>query len=131
MAIYKAMFGFNGVSLPEVLRDPVLAFAPAAASWGITFDGMFHNATGDWLDGTIWVVILLLAVWILPNSMEIMRRYHAIQFNLHRVSGSGKALWRPAWRPTPRWATLIGVFAAASVLLMILGVNSEFLYYQF
>ncbi|CAN0566566.1 unnamed protein product [Laminaria digitata] len=129
--MYKAMFGFNGLSLPEIARDPVLALAPAALSWGVTFDGMFHNATGDWLDGTIWLVILVAAVWGLPNSMEIMRRYNAIHLDLHRSPQKALRGWRPVWRPTLAWASMIGVFTAASVLLMILGVDSEFLYYQY
>lgn len=131
LAMYKAMFGFNGLSLPEIARDPVLALAPAALSWGVTFDGMFHNATGDWLDGTIWLVILVAAVWGLPNSMEIMRRYNAIHLDLHQEPQKALRSWRPVWRPTLAWASLVGVFTAASVLLMILGVDSEFLYYQF
>jgi alginate O-acetyltransferase complex protein AlgI len=78
------------------------------------------------------LIALFAAVWLLPNSQEIM--------GIASTSGPGpssssspSSKWRQAlsWRPTMAWAFGMGVVGFISLFAMALGRESPFLYFQF
>jgi alginate O-acetyltransferase complex protein AlgI len=125
-SMYRAMFGINGISIPDELQTK----APWLEKTGVKFDGMFHNATGDWVVGITWIAILLYVIWFLPNTMELMRRYLYPREGLllHKTKQRHKAV---VWRPSVYWAIVISIGSALSILLIAFGAPSDFLYYQF
>ena len=119
-AILRAMAGLNGLVLPDVW----LARAGSAGA-ALTALGLQFGATPA-LPGTgviHWIWILLLVVWLAPNSQQLM----AI---------AKPALGVPAGPPS-RLAWSVGPVAAllttAMALAVIVNLNrhSEFLYFQF
>lgn len=76
-----------------------------------------------------WVMALVLFVWFLPNTQQLLARYRPA-FDFHRVADDRAKLqdWL-RWRPVPAWAVLTGV--AAAVAIVNLSKVMEFIYYQF
>jgi hypothetical protein len=117
-----AMFGANGVALPDALliRAPELVQSAAAAA------GIRAELGGGTEFVVMWTKIILLHVVIftLPNTQQIMGRFEpALDFK-----------WPPyAYRLTAafdvRWALTIGALGGLGLLAMTR--HSEFLYYQF
>ena len=125
-AMYRAMFGVNGISLPDELKT----MAPWLERMGVKFDGMFHNATGDWIVGYAWIAILLFVIWFLPNTMELMKRYMYPRESIMQLRTNTRFIIS-MWRPSLFWAAVIASGGALSLLLIALGTPSDFLYYQF
>lgn len=88
-----------------------------------TFDDLVSDGV-PLLAGTALIALLM------PNVIDIFRRYRAVLhpgFELRRLG----AVFRPLqWRPQPWFGVGIGVLAGCG-LIAILGWRSEFLYFQF
>ncbi|WP_243438916.1 MBOAT family O-acyltransferase [Fundidesulfovibrio soli] len=74
--------------------------------------------------------LLLAAVFILPNTQQVLRRYSP-GIGLYR--GERHFLLRGlVWKPTLGWALVVAVLLTASVLTVFTSFKSlEFLYFQF
>ena len=93
------------------------ALVMVRAMMGMSGIGEFNRGAFNW----IW--ILLLVVWLAPNTQRIMKRFDpALDFMNHAES---KFAWRPNWL----WLTA-HVTAALFGLISISKV-SEFIYFQF
>jgi D-alanyl-lipoteichoic acid acyltransferase DltB (MBOAT superfamily) len=82
----------------------------------------------DWTAGVahfIWIIVLYVIVWGMPNTQQIMRHY--FEPSLDRIAAG--PLPRFAWRPTRGWAMAVG--ALTSIGILAIGGTTEFLYYQF
>ena len=76
-----------------------------------------------------WVMGLVLFVWLLPNTQQLMERYRPA-FDFARVAKERVLLQRwLRWRPVAPWALLTA--AAAAVAIVNLSKVMEFIYYQF
>jgi D-alanyl-lipoteichoic acid acyltransferase DltB (MBOAT superfamily) len=81
-------------------------------------------ASTDILRSVLWLGLLYLTVWFMPNTQQIMRHYDPA---LGRIQpGPFAAL---VWRPTLPWAIAAGL--GASLGILALGGTTEFLYFQF
>ena len=124
--ILLSMFGFRGVSLPSGLA--------AVAAWvpfpGLHFDGMFNHGLAQWSDGMLWLAALAAIVWLTPNTQQILDRFEpSLDSQAVRFGGLH---WRwYQWQP--RWihAVYIAVLGLTAAAFMLIGTNSEFLYFQF
>jgi len=117
-----AMFGTNGVALPDALliRAPELVQSAAAAA------GIRAELGGGTEFVVMWTKIILLHVVIftLPNTQQIMGRFEpALDFR------SPPRAYRLTAAFDMRWATAIGALGGLGLLAMTR--HSEFLYYQF
>lgn len=121
IAILSAMMGQNGIAMPGFLE----AVIPFEVEW-LTYS--------TWLgyDGTAtvfaWIALLLLIVWMGPNSQQIMRRFRPAFEN---YPGEIRQ-WRYSvgeWQPTIPWAVASGVVIWLAIVH--LANPSEFLYFQF
>ena len=75
------------------------------------------------------IVLLLVVVWWLPNTSQIMRRYRP-HVGAYEGPGAGPAK-RLLWRPIPTWGLAYGVLLSAAVTAALYAETSEFLYFQF
>jgi alginate O-acetyltransferase complex protein AlgI len=131
---------FSGmVNLPGSWHD---AFGPLASGlgWlGVRFEGPPVSADQRVL--VLWLVVWLAVVWYLPNTQQMLARWHPA-FNygvaererdpplLERApSGMRLLSWRLEWRPNAAAAVFVGLLAALAFLN--LHHVSEFLYFKY
>lgn len=80
----------------------------------------------------LWVSGLLAAVFLLPNTQQIMSHYKPALEYLRRYRLHVPQIRRPSpivWRPTPLWAAVIAAMSLAAFTQ--LSRVSEFIYYRF
>ncbi|HET7834010.1 MAG TPA: MBOAT family protein, partial [Gallionella sp.] len=118
--IVQVMLGSNGVALP----DNWFARFPAFHDWLDSY-GLFAPSNGLATSGMMnWIWILLLVVWLAPNTQTIMQTFRPA---LDAPQPSART--RLAWRPSLVAALLIWGLAFAA--LINLSQQSTFLYFQF
>jgi alginate O-acetyltransferase complex protein AlgI len=119
-AIYRGLFGFNGISLPSQadFLEPLTRLVP------IAFDGLgAFGSVGGERKGVIVIAILLVVVAFAPPTHRWLARTRPV---LGRISDPS----RIQWRPSLRWAIVTGLIASIAVYGMFSGVD-EFIYFQF
>ena len=127
--VLSGMAGLHGYALPE----SYLAYFNKLANLGdylVTIGWQFGDVgLFKGVSEVFGLAILLLISVALPNTQQIMRRYHPA-FETYR--GEIKRLsdrWLE-WRPTIFYGIFIGFIFMMSIFA-ILKVESEFLYFQF
>ena len=121
LVIVKAMAGLNGFSLPATWGAKWGAAGVWLAAHGVSFGGSAAVLNGGAVN---WIVILLLVVWLAPNSQQIMGRYRPV-LDMPRSTPDTRLSWQPTWR----WLAVNYVVAAWA--LMSMSTLSEFLYFHF
>jgi D-alanyl-lipoteichoic acid acyltransferase DltB (MBOAT superfamily) len=122
MRILGGMAGLNGVVLPITWVAPLGGSAQYLSQFGVDFAPLLLPHAPQAL---MIIALLLCAVWLLPNSLECMRRARP-SLNVEAIMATSRYM---TWTPNARWAVLGGV--AAAVSLLSLDRVSEFLYFQF
>ncbi|MBI1175175.1 MAG: MBOAT family protein [Sideroxydans sp.] len=118
-AIAHAMLGGNGIAIP----DNWFSRFPAFHLWLAKF-GLFAPSNGLASSGMMnWIWILLLIVWLAPNTQTIMQSFRPA-LNVPQPPPS-----RLQWQPSLLSATLI--WGLAFTALINLSQLSTFLYFQF
>lgn len=103
-------------------------------------EALLHIGSGAAADARIpssleWarIIVLLAAVWLLPNSVQLMRRAFLLSDDNTRAhlrdDGPRPAWRRLAWRPSLAWAAVAALCLALA--LMPTRPRIEFLYFQF
>ncbi len=121
MAMYGALFGLNGVALPESFCDTlnIWGLGNVMQQLGVSFDG-------EWEWESIGQLFFLFALGIIallaPNLTEL--------FQLYGARLSDRLRWMQ-FDFNYRWMTFAAVTLAASVLLVLSHRVSEFLYFEF
>jgi len=123
MTMYGAMFGFNGISLPESLLGRI-ALQDELIALGFQFNGMFGNMVFK-VGGIVWLVVLACIVWLLPNLQDWIGSNGALREHTAWKQGTT----RMVWAPNTRWAIVAGL--ATGMAILGLSRVSEFLYFQF
>jgi D-alanyl-lipoteichoic acid acyltransferase DltB (MBOAT superfamily) len=124
ITMYRAMFGFNGISLPESLLGRLGTLQDELVAVGVQFNGMFGNRVFH-PSGVVWLLALGCIAWLLPNVHDWAGRNGALRE--HSVWKDTEN--RLGWSANTTWATLVGV--AAGISILGLSRVSEFLYFQF
>ncbi|MGH6927086.1 MAG: MBOAT family O-acyltransferase, partial [Dongiaceae bacterium] len=127
-AIYNAMFGFDGISLP-------LEFAPVARSLGLSGITFFaENYRTEFYTGLAWVICGGAIALLLPNSIEVLARYRPA-CNMEVLEGRttrAPRIRRPAaFAMNVRLAAAVGALLFLSVKTMNSATVTEFLYFNF
>ncbi len=118
--LVQTMLGANGVSMP----DNWFIRIPAFHHW-LEAQGVFGTSNGLATGGMMnWIWILLLVVWLAPNTQTIMQSF---QPALDVPQPIPKTWLR--WRPNFVAAVLI--WGLAFVALINISQQSTFLYFQF
>jgi hypothetical protein len=121
--ILKGMLGLNGVSLPVAFSGKAwLGWFPSRFA---VFDGLLTNTRSSAAHAVLWIALLLLIAWMLPNTQQLTRYFHPGYESIHAPT----VLPSLTWRPSHRWAMLTGIVLALGVLS--LNRVSAFLYFQF
>lgn len=121
---YTAMFGGNGISLPaEMVAGP----ASILQNIGFRFDGMFIDGSfGDAKRGGWLIISMLLITWFAPNTSELFKKEGPA---LGIESFKDERRWRIYWQSS--WPWLVTIALIATLALMLIQKQSEFLYFQF
>ena len=124
MTMYSAMFGFNGISLPESLLGRFGPVQDELIALGVQFNGMFGNQVFQ-SGGIIWLMVLSVIIWLFPNLQDWIGDNGALrEHTAWKRSGT-----RIEWSMNKRWAIVAGL--ATGVAILGLSRVSEFLYFQF
>ena len=120
LAIVHAMLGGNGFVMPDAWLPKWGAFGQWLAAHGAAF-GASNGLIGG---GAInWIWILLLIVWLAPNTQQIMQGFRPA------LGTPAMPATRLAWQPTIKAAALIWLLGFIAVIN--LNKQSAFLYFQF
>ncbi|RCK23012.1 hypothetical protein TH6_08180 [Thalassospira profundimaris] len=122
--VFKGMIGLNGVVLPVHYKGLLpSAFGDTLASIGVKFGSLSVYGGGMQL---LQLSLLLLFVWLLPNTQQIMGRYDVVLDK----RAEPVALWM-CWRPSVATGCVIAVLSAYLWMLGMQGKAGEFIYFQF
>jgi hypothetical protein len=117
------MHGFDAIPVPSTAMSVLQHLGPIS-----TFLTSTHHVLAVPIDDSIpapaSVALRLFIVWALPNSQQIMAKFSP---SLTATRGAAP-VWL-TWQPTVRWALVLGVLLAAS--LMSFQQTKVFLYFQF
>jgi len=88
------------------------------------------------IEEVVIIPLLMVLVWILPNSQQWLRLFETSLGPQHTRS---KAFDQPGflmrtlflWRPTPAFAVIVGIFGFFAVMRALSAAPSEFLYFKF
>lgn len=119
----QGMAGYNGIVFPQGLIASNSALFPILTDWGIRFEEM-----GKISRALNVIVICLLAIWVAPNTLQIMKYYRPALFVYEDNKEIGRRrFWN--WRPTKLWALII--LSLSLIAIRKMDNVSEFLYYNF
>ena len=122
--ILKGMAGLNGLALPVAVYERVGSLAGLLERIGV-----MHQAWGgqEFLKMAVAIPILIVVVMACPNTLQMLARYEpAIGVKQPAETFVGRAL---EWKPSLAWA--VGISGVAVIAVLLLGGESEFLYWQF
>ncbi|MGD9743380.1 MAG: MBOAT family protein [Dongiaceae bacterium] len=127
LEVYRGMFGFNGVTLPDAL-SPIAALAPGLfAALGAEIGPL---AFSDGRPNALLLVSLFVVIWALPNTHQwIGRASPGLPTEGYPATERTKPRYRMAWHPS----LAHGLPVAMLLFVGILRINDEspFLYFQF
>lgn len=124
LRVVSAMAGLHGFALP-IHWEPVLGNVVAAARLPIHFAALTAYSGGYQV---LWVAAGFLAVWVLPNSQEILRRFEPA---LERVPAPPESMAWIQWQPSLASGAVVGVITLALTFVILQGKAGEFIYFQF
>ncbi len=122
--MYQGMLGINGILLPVGLTHKIPDLF-GNLLFSTEFWVYYSSAEGKvaWRE----ISILLMIVWLTPNSIQILSKY--IDKTKHYINFSDENLKIPHWEPRPVFA--IGLAIIFMIAFTRLSSPSEFLYFQF
>jgi len=121
ISMYKSMFGFYGISLPQGLASVRLLQNSI-----FVFDGLFPHAFVTFKIGLIYIVISCFACWFLPNSTQVVGYVFQRDHTPERRQATFKNI---TWGWTKGYSyALAGMFLVA---LLLQQTTSEFFYFNF
>jgi hypothetical protein len=119
-AILRAMCGLNGLVLPDAWQTKAGGLGAALAAAGVNFGAMPALPRTGVMQ---WIWILLLVVWLAPNTQQIMAAARPA------LGVPEDAPSRIRWRIAPLFAVL--ALGLALTTIVNLDRHSTFLYFQF
>lgn len=121
--VLKAMAGQNGIVIPQHWNSifSIPSFMSSVVSFGdIGTTYQSHEF--------FWLGLLLLVVWFLPNTYQIMKHYQP-SFSIKEEFSAAKLFRFLEWKPNLWWAMVKTIL----IILAVFSISREtvFLYYQF
>lgn len=129
ITILEGMAGLNGVELPNAIMARLGGIGQQLQSWGI---GAYLGGGTQFILTWGWVILLMLAAILFPNTQQIMSRFEPALAPYHHPESAAhsiRTLLPFKWSPSGAWAVMTALIAALGVLALT--SVSEFLYFQF
>jgi D-alanyl-lipoteichoic acid acyltransferase DltB (MBOAT superfamily) len=120
------------LTFAAVVAAMVLFRSPTLATAGAVFSGMMGVGgigAPQGLGSIVWIGGLLFIALVMPNSLDIMRRYEPAIGVTETTRQPGPMWGAIGWRPSLPWAVAIGLVLVLAISRI--GPESEFLYWQF
>ncbi len=128
------------ITFLAVMAGWVLFRSESLAAARLMFEALLQMGSGAAADARLptdleWlgIAVLLAAVWLLPNTVQLMRRAFLLSDDntrRHLAEDGPRPAWRRlAWRPGLAWAAVAALCLALA--LMPMRPRIEFLYFQF
>ena len=128
MQIISAMFGGNGLVLPQGMLTIFSSAEPWLAAHGVAFGEHVPNELASWSAAYEYIAVLMLIALVMPNTQQIMRDYEPA-FDTYRGKIEIRSPAWPRFQVSTRWAVTAGL--AFVIAVGSLTRVSEFLYFQF
>jgi len=127
IAVYQGMFGLNGLALPVEFATRYPEIGALLESTQIQYSGsFFNNVFPDPDKGYRLILVLLLWVWLAPNTLEWLRDFKPAYYIDDFVSATkGRLVWRASLR------TAFLILGVALISILAIQGESEFLYFRF
>jgi len=130
--IWKSMFGFNGIVLPEKYLTPFGFVKKTLIFLGIKVDSsvpiMFLGSTQ-----LMWLLSALFICWFLPNTQQVMSNHidgknndKSSSLAYYNIIQTNKFF---TWKPNVIWLIIISVLFVS--VINSLSDTAEFLYFRF
>ena len=127
ISILASMSGLNGISLEPSLQSGFIHVGGILPQNLIVYKGMFYNDLGPLEAGFKVILLLIVIVWFMPNTLQIMYDYTpVVDFKNVVTRWKNKELWNIGGI---KYAFLLAFIASVAILSM--SRISEFLYFQF
>jgi len=124
--LITGMLGGHGLVIPERM-----ASLPGIDALKTTLDLPVGSLEHFGLAQTMWIVGLLIVVWTMPNSHQLMRHYRTALATHPKPSWLQTTLPMLVWRPTALVGFTVGWLGFFLVIRAISAAPTEFLYFQF
>lgn len=126
--MYTAMFGYNGISLPNSAESVLGNLSESLSLLGIKYDGMFKNGVfGNTKDGILMLFVMSLIVWFSPSSLDWLKKDKpALGLDHYLLMDKLKLA---TWKYNTVFAFVLTLITLACVFSI--AEPSEFLYFQF
>jgi alginate O-acetyltransferase complex protein AlgI len=127
IAVVRGLAGGNGIALPLHWEPAFGSIVETLARWGLPvgFAPMSAYSGGAQV---AWVVLGFAAMWLLPNTQELLR-HHNPAFEAVASPGGIAALLQ--WRPSGLSGLVFATIAVAVSVVVLRGKAGEFIYFQF
>ena len=119
--IYKGMFGYNGITLPEFYYYRLGSLSNYLMELGVSFDGLKYFYGTQQIFS---ILILIFVVSFMPNTQEIFSKYKPALGYKNKKDISYFTFEKPVI-----WAIIMAFIFVVSILS--LNQVSEFIYFQF
>jgi D-alanyl-lipoteichoic acid acyltransferase DltB (MBOAT superfamily) len=124
--LLASMTGLNGFALPTGFEKiPGVEFL--ASLLGLSFVPQYKFDPRM----TAAIVLVLIAVWTLPNSQQWLRNYRTALEAQRPLNWIQKFMPAAIWRPSPAMGFIAGWFCFFTLLRAMSAAPTEFLYFQF
>jgi D-alanyl-lipoteichoic acid acyltransferase DltB (MBOAT superfamily) len=124
--LLTGMVGGHGVIMPERLAS-LPGMSQIETMLGLAVAELEYFGMSQMM----WIVALLIVVWAMPNSQQIMRHYRTALAAQPKPSLLQTAVPVMTWRPTRAVGFAIGCLGFFLVIRAISAAPTEFLYFQF
>ena len=126
--IYAGMLGLNGIVLPTHYFNAIGPVGPVLADAGVVFGQTPNFGGGVQL---LWYVVVLAAVWFLPNTQTLLRKFQPVISSTVIHTTSKLEILFSRWRPNLAMGAAVGIGATILILRQMQGTPGEFIYFQF
>jgi alginate O-acetyltransferase complex protein AlgI len=126
MNLFTGLVGGHGIVLPERL-----ASLPGLDALGSAFSLPVAELEHFGLTQMVWIAGLLLIVWTMPNSQQLMRHYRTALATMAKPSWLQRMFPQMAWHPKAVVGFALGWLGFFLVIRAISAAPTEFLYFQF
>ena len=126
--IWMGMLGLNGISFPEKIASKLGALKSAAGESTVLSEGFFTVVNYSFVESSLYILALLVAILIMPNTQQIMCKYRPA-FKTYGDEILPQTFLKIVWRPNTLWAAIVSL---TTVIVFIFSNRvSDFLYFQF